>query len=380
MSRADNLTLSCLNVGNVLASCRDAAARFSEQTGHTVRVVAADTAGRSALENYRTLMDVGSPRLDVIQLSESWVPALAPDLATLGTIADPDQVPAALTELGEANGRIVAWPQHIAVTLLYVRGGIAGAEPFDDWSDLRGTLLDLPDDGADGLVFGGAGSTMFPLFLDWFYSFGGQDLSDRRTLTAALQLLNDTIGVIAAPGLVDTTAGDAMAEFTAGRSAALVARSTTFDSVSTSQIGEDLVTILRPNANADDPTTPRLVSTWLVGVPRFSPNQESAKQLAAFLVSDAEERRAAVEFGVAPARTALFEDPEVHSVNPIMANIAESLPFLTPLPVDKYGEAYLDLADGVAETVREMLRGDTDGATAASTIVRMVRAAERRSE
>jgi glycolate oxidase iron-sulfur subunit len=46
-------------------------------------------------------------------------------------------------------------------------------------------------------------------------------------------------------------------------------------------------------------------------------------------------------------------------------------------PVGRYGLAYLDLADQVAETVRAMLRGEVEPAAAATAITRAARRASR---
>ncbi|WP_157961857.1 extracellular solute-binding protein [Acuticoccus kandeliae] len=355
------------------------AVRFERNTGHNVRVVSASVDGRAALDNYRTLMDVGSPRLDVIQLPEAWIPALADGLAVIDAAPSDAASSEALMKLGIHRERQVAWPQQVAVTLLYMRNELVNEARPDDWSDVRGSLLSARDDTAEGLAFGGAGATMFPLFVDWVYSFGVRDLNDRPQLVAALQLLNDTIGTIAAPGLVETTASSALDSFVKGNIGALVGRSTMGQAISASDIASQVATFVRPNATDEMTDTPRLVSTWLVGVPRFSPHQDAARELAAFMVSEEEQRRAAIGFGLAPARMALYDDPEVRGLSPVMEQIAANVDNLVPLPVPYFGSTYLEVADQVAEAVRAMLRGEADPPATAAVIVRMIRSALRRA-
>ena len=374
-ARAADLTLVCLSIGRAVEACAASAARFSEKTGHAVRVVSADATGRYALERYRSLFDVQSTRVDVLQFPESWVPALGTDLATLPTPPAGTFVPAVL-EGGTDAGRLVGLPQHLAITLLFLRTDVLADDP-QAWSDLRESLLAAPGDGANGLAFGGAGPTLFPLFLDWLYSFGASGLDDHDTLVQALTIMNDSIGTIASPSAASTSPQEAIADFTGGLAAALVARSTALTTVSGSAIADHVATVLRPRGSTGPAHPPLMVTTWYAGVSRHSRNVEAATELAQFLTSEAEQRRAAIDYGLAPTVPSFYRDPEMQEVGPILRRVAENLDNLVPPPVDRYGLNYLDLADEVAAAVRRMLNGEADPETTARVIEQASRRASR---
>lgn len=227
--RAADLTLVCLDVGRAYAACQDNAARFASQSGHNVRVVAADATGRNALEQYRALFDVQTDRIDVLQFPDAWVPALGADLATLPD-PEPDIALPALVETGRDAGRLVGWPQHIGVMFIFLRRDVM-QDGVQAWSELRDGLVAAPSDGAAGLAFGAAGPSLFPLFLDWLYSFGASGLEDKPTLMRALEGMNEAIGVVATRGVTTIRPKDAIADFTGGNSAALFASSTALSQV-----------------------------------------------------------------------------------------------------------------------------------------------------
>ncbi|UOM34468.1 extracellular solute-binding protein [Acuticoccus sp. I52.16.1] len=365
----------CLSVGEAVEACADSAARFSEATGHNVRVVSADSTGRYALERYRALFDVQSGRIDVLQFPDSWIPALGADLSTMPEPEEGAVIPAVL-DAGRDAGRLVGLPQHLAITLLFLRGDVVADDPHA-WSDLRQSLLAAPADGANGLAVGAAGPTLFPLFLDWVYSFGAESLDDHEPLVEALTLMNGAIGTIAPASVVSASPQEAIADFTGGTSAALIARSTALKSVNSSPIAQSVVTRLRPQAADAPPQAPMMVTTWFTGVSRHSRNQEAATQLAQFVASEPEQRRAAEEHGLAPTWQAVYTDPKVQEISPVVRRIAENIDVMVPPPIKRYGVNYLDLADDVATAVRKMLNGEADPETTARVIEASVRRASR---
>jgi multiple sugar transport system substrate-binding protein len=376
-ARADNLTLACLDIGRVVEACRAAAARFGEMTGHEVRVVAANPAGRDALERYGALFGVASGRLDVIDFPEAWVPALATHLAALDQPAEAPRFIPQLLASGRSGGRLVGLPHHLAITLLFVRSDVVAADETMAWGDVREALLMGPADGVSGLSLGGAGPTMFPFILDWLYSYGATALDDRGVLIPALQAMNGTLGAVGSPTVAATTPAEALTDFTSGNSAALVAPSTALPAVSGSTLADAISTLARPSAAGLSQTPAVLASVWYVGVSRHSANPGPAADLAAFLVAEETQRLAALEFGLAPTLTTLYADSEILAASPVFGKIAEAIPSMRLPPVSRYGLAYLDLADEVSEAVRAMLRGDTEPDAAAAAITRAARRASR---
>lgn len=376
-ARAANLNLACLDIGRVVEACRAAAVRFGEATGHQVRVVAADPAGRDALERYGALFGIGSPRLDVIEFPEAWAPALAADLATLEPPAGAVGIMPQLLAGGRSGGRLIGLPHHLAITLLFLRSDVVLAENPSDWASVRAALLAAPADGVSGLSFGGAGATMFPFILDWLYSFGGSGLDDRETLLTALRSIDEAVGTVTSPTVGAMTPSEALSDFTSGNTAALVAGSTALATVSVSALSDAIATVARPSAAGLSGPAPVLASVWYVGVSRYSQHPEAAAELAAFLVSDEMQRVAAVEFGLAPTLATLYADETILAASPVFPKIADVLPAIRLPPVSRYGLAYLDLADQVAESVRAMFRGEQEPEATAAAITRAAHRASR---
>ncbi|MEM7692966.1 MAG: extracellular solute-binding protein [Pseudomonadota bacterium] len=363
------ITLVCLDLGRAVDACRAGAERFAEGSGHEVRVVAADATGRRSLERLLALFSVDSPSVDVIQFADGWAPALADHLTT---VPAEDAIPPSL-ESARVRGRLVGIPHHLAVTVVFLRNDVVGG-PVSDWSALKDQLLKAPADGTSGLSFGAADPALFPFFVDWLNGAGTR-LGDREGVAAALTALQDVFGAVAVPGVASLGVRDAVAEFTDGNSAALVTRSTRVGDVRRSDVADRVAPAQR--VSVGEAQAPVLVSTWHLGVSRHSAEQEAALALATFLTTEAEQRKAAIAFGLAPTRAALYEDAAVLRDRPVFSEIARLLPAMVPPPLTRFGANYLDTSDAVSEAVRGFLRGEMDAGAAASAIVRAVRRGER---
>lgn len=375
-AEAASLTLACLDVGRVMEACRANAAAFTEETGHTVRVVAAASGNRLALEQYEALFAIESPRLDVLQFPDAWVPAIADDLVPLGALPASQAFISATEEAVKASGRRVGWPQHLAITVLFLRSDVV-EQGADMWSGLRERLLAAPPEEASRVALGGADPALFSFFLDWFYGTGGTTLDDRAAIHKALSLLADVLSPIVAPGISRTPMSEATQSFAGGNSAALIARSTQASHVRRSELAEHIMETPLPGFRDGPQNAAVLATTWYVGTSRYSAERDAALELAAYLASEPVQRENAVQFGLAPTRKALYSEPEVAGAGPILGQIAGLLDRLAGPPAQIYGTAYLDLADSVAESVRSLLRGDLDVDEATGAVLRAVRHADR---
>lgn len=375
-ANAAALTLACLDVGRVVEACQANAAAFEAETGHTVRVVAAAPGERVALEQYRALFSIESPRVDVIQFPDGWIPALADDLTPLGTLDDPEAFVPAAERGGQHNGQRVGLPQHLATTVLFVRSDVVGSDA-EFWSGLRERLITAPKDGATRLVLGGADPTLFSFFLDWFYGSGGSSLEDRESVHQALTLLADFLGPVGAPGLAQMPQRDATQAFTGGSSAAMIARSTQLSSVTRSDIAEQVIKQRLPRFKSGPENAAVLLTTWYVGVSRFSAEPDAARALADYLVSPAVERQNAIDYALAPTRLDVYHDPAVQQARPFLDKLGGLSDRFSGPPTQAFGTAYLSLTDSVADAVRALLRGETDVDRATGAIVRAARRANK---
>ncbi|MEM8852748.1 MAG: extracellular solute-binding protein [Pseudomonadota bacterium] len=369
---ADRLTLVCLDVGRAVDACREVADAFSAETEHQVRVVTADPSGREALAQYVNLFSVGSPRLDVVQFPATWLPAIASDLEDLGPPDDPERFVPATLEGGTWRSRMVGWPQHLAINVLYVRADLMNDLPAR-WLALREGLLSIGDDKPSGLAFGGGDPVLFPFVLDWLHSFGTKELDNVSALRFALQAMNEAVGTVTSSGVAATTTKQAVNAFSEGRAAALIAPSTV-NGIAISGAEEAMVAATTlPTEVEEGVEVQTLASVWYVGISAASSNKESARALAKALVATEAQRKAALEFGLAPTLTDLYDDGDVLAASPVFDLVAARLAQLVGVPVKQFRTDYLDVADTVSEAVRAMLRGEANEDVTASLIARAVR-------
>ena len=367
-ANALNLTIACMDVGRAVEACEAEAGRFAEASGHSVRVVLAEAAGRTSLERYQALFEVESGRVDVVQFPVAWFHALADDLAPIEATFDTDGLLEAVAEVGRVGDLYLALPQHIAITLVYKRNDVIAGQP-EVWGDLRDTLLQAASDSPTGLSVAGAGTALFPFFLDWTFSFGATSLEDRERIAIALEAMDEGLGAVASRDIAEVNAEAAVDDFISGNSAVLLARSTRLDELIVSPVGELISTSARPrDAEADRPT-PLLASAWLIGVSRHSRNPLAAAELANAIAAPDAQRRAALDYGLSPAFEALYDEADVRAASPANAVIANRIGMLRGVPIEDYGPAYLELADEVSESVRAMIRGELDASQATRAIV-----------
>jgi len=373
---AASLTLACLDTGRVLEACRANAAAFAQESGHTVRVVSGSPLDRVALEEYQALLAIESPRLDVIQIPDAWVPTLADHLMMLDPVDPPDPFIAAADAGITPDGRRLGYPQFLAISVLFLRNDVIG-EGRSFWSTLREGLLSAPADGATRLSLGGGDPAFFSFFLDFLYGTGATSLGDRADVERALSLLAELVGPVAAPGISRMRVREAASAFVGGDVAALVARSTQAPHVRQSELADQIAESPLPAFRDGPKDAAVLASTWYVAVSRHTAEREAARALAAYLASPEVQRENALAYGLAPTRVSLYSDPEVIAAGPILSKLSGLLDRLAGPPTGTYGTAYLDLADSVAENVRLVLRGDMEVDAAASAIGRAVRRAQR---
>lgn len=351
---AQTLTLSCMDIGRAVEACEAAAARYTESSGHAVRVVAADAFGQRSLEAYTSLFDVESARLDVLQFPASWAHVLANDLSTLDDASLSQTIPQ-LQEAGVVDQRRVGLPQHLAVTLLFLRQELFNGPP-EVWQELRNGLASADPNGTSGMTFGATGGALFPFIMDWIYSFGGTGLTDAAVVRRALDALDASLNMFTSRTMASASAADAVTDFVSGRSAALMASSTALPAVADETGLDGIQTVIRPHESSVEGAS-LLATVWLTGVSRFSANPGPARDLADFLVSEAEQKQAAEAFGLAPTDASLYADPALIASVPLFGEIAERLDQLTLGPLATFGIAYLDLADAVSAAVRAFIEG-----------------------
>jgi multiple sugar transport system substrate-binding protein len=96
------------------------------------------------------------------------------------------------------------------------------------------------------------------------------------------------------------------------------------------------------------------------GVSASSKNKEAAVEFVKWMSSPATQLKFATEVGLAPSRSAVFDDPELAKANPFMVKLKDVFVGGAPRPVTpKYPQVSLALQSGVS---RALSSGDVQGA------------------
>jgi len=392
------VTLVCFDIAAILDACEAGAAAWSAETGHPSRVVAASYGGRTTLDQYSSLLTIRSGRIDVLQIPEDWLPSLANQLQPLAApvevdrsaLADQD-LPNALITLAQREDGLIALPHAVELQLLYYRTDVLEEAP-ETWAALRAALtartraLGAEDDQLRGLLFAGQSDRLLTdVILTFLLSFGAPPLIDAEgneaiTRPAALNALAAFEQLLGGVIPLETAAlsGDAMlAIFADGGAAAMLASSIYHDRLVEEAVVGPFTGVATPPAGAGEGgKRPALATAFYLGVSRFSDARDAAQSLARFLASPEWQEQAAVEFGLAPAMTALYGTEAVLAARPWFADIAAALAHARTAPVAAFSEAWIPATELVAGAARRLMAGEIDPSDLAGTIAPSLRLME----
>ena len=118
------LSVSCGAVGRELDMCREAIARWTAKTGHTVAAREAPDRSEIRLAYYQKILAEKSTQFDILTIDVIWSGVLAPELVDLTPYVTPTEVmqhiPIFLSQL-RAGKALVALPWFMDAGLLYYR-------------------------------------------------------------------------------------------------------------------------------------------------------------------------------------------------------------------------------------------------------------------
>lgn len=384
---AATLTLSCTALGAEADLCREAADRWSAETGNTVEIVHPPQSASEQLALYQQLLAAESPDIDVLQIDVIWPGILGPHLLDLSGRVDPDilsaHAPALLAGVQRGDA-VLALPWFVDAGVLYYRADLLDQHVYDvpsTWQELTETAAAIQEaeraagnDRFWGFVWQGrAYEGLTCNALEWIASFGGGTVVDadgsislaNDAAAAALDLAASWVGTISPPGVLNYTEEDARAVFQSGD--ALFMRNWPYAFALAqgpdSPIAEGVAVAVLP-AGGPDGNPAAALGGGLIAVSRYSRHPDEAVALATFLTSPEEQRRRAIAGSYAPTYPDLYGDAELVAAVPFLGLFGDTLASVVARPAAVTGGYYNEVSSIFYGAVHAVLSGAQSGQAA----------------
>jgi trehalose/maltose transport system substrate-binding protein len=397
---AAEIAIACSALGKERELCRTGAEAWARRTGHTVKLVSTPPSAGEQLALYQQLLAAGADDIDVFQIDVVWPGILARhfiDLAPAAGDKTAEHFPT-IIENDTVEGRLVAMPWFADAGLLYYRRDLLdkyGRPVPETWEDLTETArLVQQGERAEGnrnfwgyVWQGRAYEGLTTNVLEWVSSYGGGRFIDEAgevtiddpAAVRALELAASWVGTISPEGVLNYAEEEARGVFQSGQ--ALFMRNWPYawalaESADSPVRGKTGIALL-PRGGADGTHSAALGGQQL-GVSRYSANPEVAADLVMHLTSAAEQKRRAIEGSFNPTIPALYDDPEIASAVPVIAELKDILDHAVPRPSAVTGVDYNRVSATIFDAAHRVLSGRADAAAALASVERDLRRIKRR--
>jgi trehalose/maltose transport system substrate-binding protein len=387
-ARAQGVTVSvsCGSVGAEYDFCKTGAEAWAKKTGNHVRVVSVPKDSNEQLALFQQLLSQKSSEIDVLRIDVVWPGLLGPNLLDLTKLVPQDVVSQHFPSIIQAdtvNGKLVALPAFTDAGLLYYRKDLLqkyGQKVPTTWQELTQAAKVVQDGERKagnanmwGFVFEGrAYEGLTCDALEWVDSFGGGTIvaesgKDKGQVTInnpkaieALKLASSWVKNIAPEGVLNYAEEEARGAFQSGNAVFMRnwpyawALSQGGDSPVKGKVG---VTAL-PKGGANGKNTGTL-GGWNWAVNKYTKNQKQAVDLAMYLASPAEQKRAALEISFNPTIPSLYKDREILQKNPFMGELLPTFQNAVARPSGVTGSKYNQVSSAFWNAVHDSLAGRT---------------------
>ncbi|PHK96503.1 ABC transporter substrate-binding protein [Pseudoroseomonas rhizosphaerae] len=396
---AAEITISCGALGQELELCRDGAAAWARQTGHTVQTVSVPNSASERLALYQMMLAGGAARIDVYQIDVVWPGILAShfiDLKPYSQGAEAAHFPA-IIENNTVEARLIAMPLYTDAGVLFYRRDLLekhGRPVPATWGEMEETARVIQEaeraagnGGLWGYVFQGrAYEGLTVNALEWVASSGGGTIVDEEgsitidnpRAAGAIGRAAGWIGRITPEGALTYTEEEARGIFQSGN--AVFMRNWPYawalaegpDSPVRGKVG---ITGL-PHGTEGRQTG--VLGGWNLGVSRYSRHPEAAAALVMHLTGAAEQKRRAVVAAYNPTRPALYEDEEVIAANPFFRALYGTFSNAVARPSRATGTRYNRASHAFWSRVHAVLSGQQQAAPALEALRHDLRRLSRR--
>ncbi|QUG77777.1 extracellular solute-binding protein [Erwinia sp. E602] len=390
VARADTLRMECTPSKEGRQFCNEIKQRFEAQTGHTLQFIELPRASDEKLSLFQQLFaarDAGA--VDLFQADTVWIGILNRHLLDLtDAVADirDDFFPSAWQN-NLVNGRVKAVPAFLDTGVLYYRRDLLekyGEQPPQSWAELTAVSERIQQAERQqghkqfwGLVFQGkAYEGLTCNALEWIAgSNGGRIIDPDGTITVnnpqaarSLDMAAGWIGHISPKGTLGYMEEEARALFQNGD--ALFMRNWLYAWV----LAQDSSSPVRgkvgvmPLPAGEDGESVSTLGGWQWAVSAYSKNPQAAIALLK-IVSDAQsQKRALTLLGLAPSRTALYDQPEVLAQAAYLGQLKTIFSRAVPRPATQTRRQYAQVSRATYNATFNVLRGNSDGATAVADL------------
>ncbi|MBB3189491.1 ABC transporter substrate-binding protein [Halomonas cerina] len=387
---ATELTISCGAVGAELTLCQQGVEAWEEKTGHQVEIVSTPNSSTERLSLYQQILSAQSSDIDVMQIDVVWPGLLANHLLDLDETLGEDAAAGHFETIVANNTvdeRLVAMPWFTDAGVLYYRQDLLeqhGFEAPETWQEMTDIATEIQaaereagNDKMWGYVFQGrAYEGLTCNALEWVASHGGGTLVDaegeitidNERAAAALDLAATWIGGISPNGVLNYTEEEARGIFQSGN--AVFMRNWPYawslaQSEDSDVRGKVGVVKLPHGPEGDSAAT---LGGWNLAVSKYTQHPELAANLVAFLTSEAEQKRRAIEGAYNPTLTALYQDEEVLEAVPFFGTLYTTFTNAVARPSAPTGDNYGRVSNGFFNAVHNVLSGNLSGAEAVSQL------------
>ncbi|CBV43558.1 ABC transporter substrate-binding protein [Halomonas elongata] len=389
-AHAEQLTISCGAVGAELQLCEQGVEAWEEQTGHTVEIVSTPNSSTERLSFYQQILSAQSGDIDVMQIDVVWPGLLANHLLdlneTLGEQAADGHFEAIVAN-NTVDGRLVAMPWFTDAGVLYYRQDLLdeyGFEPPETWREMTEIAREIKageraagDDDFWGYVFQGrAYEGLTCNALEWIAGSGGGTIVDAEgeitidnpEAAEALDLAASWIGDISPNGVLNYTEEEARGVFQSGN--AVFMRNWPYAwalaQSEASEVRGKVGVVALPHGEGD--SSAATLGGWNLAVSRYSENPDLAADLVAFLTSEKEQKRRAIEASYNPTLATLYKDEEVLEAVPFFGTLYPAFTNAVARPSSPTGDKYGRVSNAFFNAVHNVLSGNQSGAEAVSQL------------
>jgi len=385
-AQADTLRMECPPNKEGRQFCNYVKQKFEAQTGHTLTFIELPPASNEKLSLFQQLFAAKDANaVDLFQADTVWIGVLDKHLLDLtDSVTDirQDFFPAALQN-DIVNGRVKAIPAYLDAGALFYRKDLLAKyneKPPVTWSDLTQTAerVQKLERAAGhknfwGLVFQGkAYEGLTCNVLEWVESQNGGSFIDtdgnitinNPQAARALDMAAAWIGKITPPGTLGYMEEESRSVFQNGD--ALFMRNWPYAYTLAEGNGSNIrgkVGVM-PLPKSNDGTSVSAMGGWHWAVSAYTKNPEAAIALLKIVSSAESQKKALATVGWAPSRTALYDDAEVLSVAPYLADFKAIFLLAKPRPATQTKRQYAQVSKAIYNATYNVLRGDRDGTTA----------------
>jgi trehalose/maltose transport system substrate-binding protein len=377
------VSVACGSVGAEFDLCKTGAEAWAKKSGNQVKVVSVPKDSNEQLALFQQLLSQKSGEIDVIRIDVVWPGLLAQHLVDIGKEVPKEVVSQHFPAIIEANtvgGKLVALPAFTDAGLLYYRKDLLekyGKKAPTTWQELTESAKAVLDgerkagnDKLQGIVFQGrAYEGLTCNGLEWVDSFGGGTIVDGKgkvtinnpKAVEAVKLAASWVKSIAPQGVLNYAEEEARGAFQSGNAVFMRnwpyawALSQAPDSPVKGKVGVSAL----PKGGADGKNTGTL-GGWQWAVNKYSKNTKAAVELAMYLSSPEEQKRAAIEVSFNPTIPALYKDKDILAKNPFIGELLSTFTNAVARPSRVTGSKYNQVSSEFWNAVHEVLSGKSD--------------------